>query len=72
MLKWLFRKTPETVAGDNAQVLCAPAPREDLAWWPGTSLPVPDWSRQQWPDHADDRLQHDHANSLAAAWLDAS
>lgn len=50
--------------------LTAPYPG-DLVFRPGTIMPIPDWHQLDWPDTADVALQHRHANSLAAAWLDA-
>lgn len=50
--------------------LSAPYPG-DLIYRSDTTMPIPDWQRLAWPDTTDVALQHRHANSLAAAWLDA-
>jgi hypothetical protein len=50
--------------------LTAPHPG-DLVYRSGTTMPIPDWQLQAWPDTNDVSLQHCHANGLAAAWLDA-
>lgn len=44
---------------------------DHVVWRDGTSLPIPDWQRQGWPQQDDHPTLHAHANGLAAAWLDA-
>jgi hypothetical protein len=52
--------------------LSEPLPPSTVLWIAGASLPIPDWSRQDWPTaSAGDEALHRHANGLAAAWVDA-
>ncbi|MRD46618.1 hypothetical protein GHT07_04975 [Caenimonas koreensis DSM 17982] len=43
-----------------------------MLWRADASLPIPDWSKQPWPEAGADEQLHAHANGLAAAWLDAT
>jgi hypothetical protein len=72
MLQWLKRKRePETTAGDKA-VLSEAFASVEIRWRADTSLPIPDWDQQLWPEEGSEDVLHRHANGLAAAWLDAT
>ncbi|HEX7891209.1 MAG TPA: hypothetical protein VF522_17780 [Ramlibacter sp.] len=43
----------------------------EVIWRDGTTLPIPDWERHDWPDATDGAKLHAYANGLAAAWVDA-
>ena len=73
MFKWLTGKRANAEpAKDNKGNFSEAARPEDMRWLSGTSLPIPDWSQQSWPEGVDDAVLHRHANGLAGAWLDAN
>ncbi len=69
MLKWLRgeRASKEAEAFGTTAALAG----QDIAWRKGTTLPIPDWTEQRWPDTGAADTLHAHANALAATWLDA-
>lgn len=65
MFGWLKGKQePEAPAQRSTALL------QEIAWRSDTTLPIPDWDRQARPEHGQE-AQDDHANGLAAGWLDA-
>jgi hypothetical protein len=70
MFGWLAGKRAKRGDGDDGEALSAAAPLEEMVWRADASMPIPDWERLPWPD-GDEEDKHRHANSLAAAWLDA-
>jgi hypothetical protein len=71
MLQWLRGKgAPQTPAKAETD-LSLPLPSREMLWRPDASMPIPDWSRQPWPEAGEEDALHRHANGLAAAWLDA-
>lgn len=71
MLQWLRRMgAPQAPAEET--VLSEAVPHAEIQWRSNTSMPIPDWSRQPWPETEDGQALNRHANGLAAAWLDAT
>jgi hypothetical protein len=70
MLQWL--KGKRTQASPATGVLSEAADLGAVHWREGTTLPIPDWELQSWPESDDAKTLHRHANGLAAAWLDAT
>jgi hypothetical protein len=67
MLRWLRGKRTSEAPVEQR----TPA-ADGVRWRADTSLPIPDWERQPWPQTEDSAVLHAHANGLAAAWLDAT
>lgn len=71
MLQWLRgKRLPEANTGKAAN-LSEALPGQEMAWRADTSMPIPDWNRQPWPEAGEDQALHRLANGQAAAWLDA-
>jgi hypothetical protein len=71
MFGWLGGKRAARDEVEAAEFTSPAALAADMVWLDDASLPIPDWRRQPWPEGADEAELHRHANSLAAAWLDA-
>lgn len=72
MLQWLRGRRATRTSDGNAGALSEAMSSEQIVWRGDASMPIPDWSRQPWPEGAEDDRLHAHANGLAAAWLDAT
>ena len=69
MLQWLKgKRAPEAASGPE---LSEPLPAKEMVWRADASMPIPDWSRQPWPEDGAQDALNQLANAQAAAWLDA-
>lgn len=72
MLQWLRKKTSASATRqDTGGALTEPLPAAEIRWHENTSLPIPHWDQQAWPDTSQPDLLHAYANRLAAGWIDA-
>jgi hypothetical protein len=72
MLKWLRGKRAPQARASEETGLSVALPPGEIAWRRDTTMPIPDWNRQPWPEVGEEDALHLHANGLAAAWLDAT
>lgn len=72
MMQWLRGKREPEAAGKSKAASSEALPSREIVWRTDANMPIPDWSRQPWPEAGERDALHRHANGLAAAWLDAT